>query len=215
MDDKRLAPRVGDCLDEAVKACPAILFVDPQPAFHCYRHGASGCGYHSRYAGSNEIRLRHQARAKTASLNAVRGAPAVQVDFVIPVAEPNMGSARQLFRVASAELEGNRGFGPMMVQKALTVAEDDCGRRDHFCVKARMLAQLTVKIPTMPVGPLHHGRDTESVCLINQHLCSSNGVKAENHIGGEALFSSTFSGPNKVSYLAAHAVALTLPQKGV
>ena len=75
----------------------------------------SDSGTHGGAAVGHDLRAQHERSAEAASAgDAVAGAAAVEVDLVVAISRRDRGSRRQLFRVASAQLQHN---GPLLLRE--------------------------------------------------------------------------------------------------
>ena len=102
---------------------------------------------------------RHQARAEPAALHAIARAAAIQIDLVVAELLTDARRARQLLRIAAAELQRHRMLGRMEFEQARSIAADDRGRGDHFRVEQCARAQQPQEIAAMPVRVIHHWSD--------------------------------------------------------
>jgi hypothetical protein len=66
-------------------------------------------------------------------------------------------------RVATAELKRERVLSGIEVEVPRHVAELQGTGRDHLGIEPGARSQQAQEIPAMPVGPVHHRRNTQSV----------------------------------------------------
>src|SRR5262245_37508544 len=59
-------------------------------------------------------------------------------------------------------------FRRIMAEEPRAVAVDHGTGGDHLGIDQRAAREQAVEEPAMPVGPLHHGGDGESVCSVFQ-----------------------------------------------
>ncbi len=168
VNDEGVAARCGDGLDETGEIGLAVLIVDADPAFYRYRH--ANCGTHGRDAFGDEPRLGHQAGAEPARLHAVGRAADIEIDFVIAETLADLRGRCKLSRIAAADLQRDRVLRGIETNQLLALAMNDRGRRHHLGIEPRMARELAVEIAAMPVCPLHHRRDAESVFLKFHHF---------------------------------------------
>ena len=64
----------------------------------------------------------------------------------------------QIRRLAAAELQGDRVLALVVVQESVHAAVHDGPGGQHLGVKPRMRTQQSVKVTTVPVSPVEHGR---------------------------------------------------------
>jgi hypothetical protein len=76
--------------------------------------------------------------------------------------------------VRAAKLQGNRMLSLRISKKPLAIAVDHGIGGHHLSIKERVPAQLTVKDAAMPVSPVHHGGNTETVAELGhtKSLCT-------------------------------------------
>jgi hypothetical protein len=79
---------------------------------------------------------------------------------------------RELGHVRTAELQRYRVLLRREAEQPLTVAAQHRLRRHHLGVQQRMPGQQAMEEPAMPIRPVHHRRDTESMLVRPHALCS-------------------------------------------
>jgi len=83
---------------------------------------------------------------------------------------------RELLAIAAADLKRERMFDRVEIEMMRNVTMHESRRRDHFGVQPGAPRDEPEKIPAVPVGPVHHRRDTETpVVKTFSHLDASNG----------------------------------------
>jgi len=125
---------------------------------HRQRHRVT----HRAHAVGDERGLGHQARAEAAGLHALGRAAAVQVDLVVAPALAEPRPVRKLRGIAAPQLKRERMLGRVEIEMARHVAMRERRRRDHLGVEARMPRDQPQEVAAVPVGPVHHRRDTEA-----------------------------------------------------
>ena len=171
-----LQPGVAGVHDESLATCPAddahkishkvvaLALVDADTVFHGdwhthhIQHGLDAIGH--------QLRLSHQASAESTALHTLAGAAAVEVDLVIAPLLTQPRSLCQISRLTAAQLQGQRMLFNIETQmpRHITVQQSACG--DHLGVEQRTAREQAVKVTAMPVCPVHHRRDAESVRLL-------------------------------------------------
>ena len=160
MHDEYVAARVGDRADEVADEGVLLFRVEADPMLDRDRQRDRVA--HRRDALRHERRLAHQARPEAAGLHALRRTAAIEVDLVVapPLAKPRR--MRELGRIAAAKLQRNGLLGRIEVEMPRHVAVRKRRRGDHLGVEARVLRQLAMEEPAMPVRPVHHRGDAEA-----------------------------------------------------
>ena len=161
MHDQRIGAGRDHAMRQPVERFFRILVVDADPAFHRDRNFHRAL--HRRDALGDEIRLRHQACAKTAVLHPVGRTADIEVDLVIAKVLADDGSLREIARLGTAELQRHRMLARIETKQPLSVAMNDGARGQHLRVKPRPPRHQTVEDPAMPVGPVHHRGDGKAV----------------------------------------------------
>ena len=150
-------------VDETVEAAFLVHVINANPAFHRDRK-AGGPG-HRADAFGHQCRLRHQAGAKPAGLHAVRRASNIQIDLGVAIVIGNAGGFGKPCGIAATKLQRHRHSSVdilgRLTQQPVPVAMDDGIGGDHFGEQQRVRRQMMVKMPAMPVRPIHHRRDAE------------------------------------------------------
>src|SRR5262249_30367746 len=116
MDDKRPTTCRRQHVHKSVHEIIVLVVVYTQPMFD--RDRDADCIAHRLYAIRNEARLGHQTGTKGATLDALGGASAIQIDFVVTPLLAEACAMHELRRVASTELQCNRMFVGMESQMA-------------------------------------------------------------------------------------------------
>src|SRR4029079_10499717 len=148
-------------LSKIKKGTFGILFINADAAFDGHRHRNGG--FHCRHAIADQPRLGHQAGSEPTFLNTIRRASNVEIDFVVAEIGADAGRLRKCLRIASTKLKANRMLERVKGEKTPTIAMQHRARREHLRVDQRMPCEQTVKIPAVPVRPVHHRRDTKSM----------------------------------------------------
>lgn len=100
--DEHLAAGAGDSPHEAFEVGLAVLIVDADPAFDS--DGNGNRGPHRCDARSNEVGLRHQARAEVAALDAIRRTSDIEIDFIIAKVCSDPSGFGKFRRIAATQL---------------------------------------------------------------------------------------------------------------
>jgi hypothetical protein len=95
-------------------------------------HGFDAIGY--------QLWLIHEACAEGTALDAIAGAAAVQIDFVVTPLLAQFGGKGQIVGVAAAQLQSHRVFFIVKAQVSLNAAMSQCTRGDHFGIKQGVLS---------------------------------------------------------------------------
>ena len=133
------------------------LIVHTKPAFDCYGQ-IDGCT-HGVHAFTHQFGLTHQTSAEGAILHAIRRATDVEVDFRKAGVRTKPRDLRQIARLASAELHGERMLCRTECQQASSIAVQERSCRDHLGIKASLSAEDPVKGAAVPIRPVHHRGD--------------------------------------------------------
>jgi hypothetical protein len=141
-----------------------ILLVDAETAFH--RHGDAHRRPHGGNARTDQMRLGHQAGAEAAFLNTIGWAADVEVDLVVAEILGNARAFGERPRIGAAELDRHRVLERIEADEPLAVAAQHRARRHHLGIEQCPTRQQPMEEPAVPVGPLHHRRDTEPMFLI-------------------------------------------------
>ncbi|CAM2145558.1 protein of unknown function [Pararobbsia alpina] len=157
MHDKDIAARVGNRADKVAHKAVFADVVDPDAMLDRdrNRHNVT----HRLDAVRNQFWLRHQASAKRAALNALGRTTAIEIDLVI---SPLLGKRRAFGKIgwlAATQLERDRMFLIVEVQVSGHVAVQQRTGGHHLGVQPGVPRNQAVKIPAMPVGPVHHRRN--------------------------------------------------------
>ena len=168
IDGETRHARLRDCLEECRQNRLGPLVIDTDPAFH--RHFNRACRDHGGNTFGHKLGPLHQDRAETPRLHPVRGAADIEVDLVIAIVGGDPHSLRQFGGVRPAQLQRNRMHCWIKAQKPVTIPMDHSGRCDHLGIEQRMRRHLPVKIPTVPIRPIHNRRDGEFCVLLNIHF---------------------------------------------
>ena len=168
MHDEGLDSCGDDDARERIERFLRILVVDADAAFDGHRD------FHRRLHGGDAVadqaRLRHQAGAEPALLHAIGGAADIEIDLVVAKLGADARALCERRRVGAAELQRHRMLRRIEAEQARAIAPQHRARGDHLGVDQRTAREQTVEGPAMPVGPLHHRRDAEAMCLIFQRL---------------------------------------------
>ena len=159
--DEHRAADVGDGADEIPHMRVAVEVVDADAMFHRHRQRAGIL--HRLDAVGHQPRLGHQAGAESTAANPVGGAAAVQVDLIEAPLFSQPGTGRQCLRVAAAQLQRQRVFGPVVAQQPRRVAVQQRAGGDHLGVEPGALAQQPPEIAAGAIRPVQHGGDAEAV----------------------------------------------------
>ena len=157
MHDEYFATRLAHSAHKVADKAIAIGFVNANSVLDGHWH--TDPIDHRLDAVRHQLRLGHQASAKSTTLHPLTGAAAVQVDLVIAPLLAQSGAMRQISRLATAQLQGERVLLNVKAQVTLNVAMNQSAGGDHFCVKQRMARQQAVKVAAMSICPIHHGRN--------------------------------------------------------
>jgi hypothetical protein len=111
----------------------------------------------------HERGLRHQAGAEAALLHPVRRAADVEVDLVVAPVRTDGGGLREPGGLAAAQLQRHWVLVRAEPEQAHAIAVQHRLRRHHLGVQQRMVRQQAMEGPAVPVRPIHHRRDAESV----------------------------------------------------
>ena len=160
MHDEDAAAPFVERPDKVANEAVRRVLVDADAVLH--RHGLCGRRAHGGKALGNECGLEHKRRAKAPLLNALRGAAAVEVVFVVAVAFGDLNGLRKRFRVGAAELQRHGVLAGREAEKPIAVAVDDRARRHHLGVKARTLRELPVHEAAVSVRPVEHRRNRKA-----------------------------------------------------
>src|SRR5262245_43550512 len=166
--DERVDARALDRGGERLQRLLGILRVDADAALDGHRH-AYPC-LHCSDAVANQRRLGHQAGAEAPFLHAVRRAADIEVDLGEAEALTDCRTLRKRARIAAPELERDRLLGRIGGQKPRAIAMDHRAGRDHLAVEERASREQAMEEPTVPVGPVHHRRNTKPMSLIWLHF---------------------------------------------
>jgi hypothetical protein len=112
---------------------------------------------HRPDTGGHRARLGHQAGAERAALHALARAAAIEVDLVVAPLLGEPGRARQVVRLAAAELQRDRMLLGIEVEVTRNVAVHQRAGGHHLGVEARVAREQAVEVPAVAVGPVHHG----------------------------------------------------------
>ena len=167
MDREPAHARRADLGDKVRQDVIGVLFINADTAFdrHLDRTGRA----HGRNTLSHQIGRLHQNRAKSARLNTIRRATAVQVHLVIAIVRRNLCRLGQFSGIRSPQLDSDGMFGRIKPQQTITVPVNNSGRCHHFGIQQRLTAHQTMKVPTMTVGPIHHRGDGQFGVIIEVH----------------------------------------------
>ena len=155
MHDKHRTTRRGDGFDKPGKLPVGLHLIDADTVLHRDRDIAGI--HHGLDAVRHQLWLGHQAGAEHPRLHPVRGAAAVQVDLVVAPFLGPPGTARQLCRVGTAELQRHRVLLGIEMQEALPVTVNQGAGGDHLRVQQRLFGEQAPEIPAVVVRPVHHG----------------------------------------------------------
>ena len=161
MDDEHVAARRGDGADEVADECVRLVVIESDPVLdgHRHRHGVA----HRLDAIGDDRRLRHQARAEAAGLHALGRAAAIEIDLVVAPALAQLRARGELAGIAAAELQRERMLGRIEIEVMRDVAVRERAARDHLGVEPRVRRDQAQEEPAVPVGPVHHRRDAQSM----------------------------------------------------
>jgi hypothetical protein len=159
--DEDLASRIGHRSDEI--AHEAVILVGVKADAMLHRDRQRDRVAHRAYALRNQRRLRHQARAEAPRLHALRRTAAIEIDLVVAPALAQARRVREHRRVAAAQLQRERMLLRIEVEMARHIAVHKRGGRDHLGVQPRATRDLAQEEPAVPVGPVHHGRNTQTM----------------------------------------------------
>ena len=126
---------------------------------------------HSAYAVAHQFGLSHEAGAKPAVLNPIRGAATVQIDLIVAPARSQPCAGRQVFRIGTAQLQCYRMLFLTKAQMPLDIAMQHCSCRHHLGVDPRAARQRAPKPTTVPVGPVHTGCSAETPRIVGAEIC--------------------------------------------
>ena len=115
--------------------------------------------HHGFHTIGHQLRLGHQAGTKSAALHALAGAAAVQVDFVVAPLLAQPGGLGQISWLTAAQLQRQRVFFDVKAKMARHIAVNQRASGHHLGVQQRVLGQQAVKVATVPICPVHHGRN--------------------------------------------------------
>ena len=139
MDDEGLATGFTDGPHKIAHEGVTLGFVDANAVLHGDWHLARVHHIqHRLHAIGHQLGLGHQARAKSAALDALAGATAVQVDLVIAPLLAQPGGLRQLVRIAAPQLQCKRVFFNIELKVPRNVAMQQGTGRHHLGVQQRV-----------------------------------------------------------------------------
>ena len=158
--DEHAAAGLGHGADEVAHEGVALFAVDADAVLHRHRqvHGVR----HGLHAVGHQARLGHQAGPEGAALHALAGAAAVEVDLVVAPALADGGAARQIGRLAAAQLQRHRVLAGVHAQVAALATVQQAAGGDHLGVQARLFGQQPVQVAAVLVGPVDHRRDGQA-----------------------------------------------------
>ncbi|MNY09732.1 hypothetical protein D3C86_1426670 [compost metagenome] len=164
MNDKRLAPRIGNRTDKIADKIVVFDRIDTDPMLDRHRNGHRIA--HRLDAICHQGWLRHQASAKSTTLHALRRATAVEVDFLVAPLFAEFCSLGKVRGLATAQLQRHGLLGGVEVKVPRHIAMEQCASRHHLGIQPGVPAQRTVKGAAMAVSPIHHrgNRDAAGIC---------------------------------------------------
>ena len=92
-----------------------------------------------------------------------RAADTVAVRAILITATNQKRAADPKLAPYEAELQRNRMLVLREANEMLPIAKNDGIRRNHLGIKQGAFRQLTVERPAMPIRPIHHWGDTETM----------------------------------------------------
>ena len=161
MHDEHVATGARDGSDKVAHETVVVAAIEADPVLD--RHRQRYRVAHRLHAFRHERRLGHQARAEASGLHALGRTAAVQVDLVVAPALAELRRVRELVWIAAAELQRERMLGRVEVEVVRHVAVRERGCRDHLRIEARAPRDQAEEVPAMPVRPVHHRGNAESV----------------------------------------------------
>ena len=173
MNDDMADTAFGNAADKCIKPGFGVHIIDADPAFD--RHWpAFGSILHGVQAIAHQFGLGHQAGTETPRLHTIRRAADIEVIFSIAVRGGKTHGLSQTRRITAAQLQGDgiiTAIAMMATQQLLTVTVDDRIGSDHFRIQHRRRRQHAVEDTAMPVGPVHHRRDSKPVSRVERRFC--------------------------------------------
>jgi hypothetical protein len=158
--DESSATSLADDANKVAHKVVTLALVDADAVLHGDRHAHHI--EHGFNAIGHQLRLRHQAGPESAALHTLAGAATVEVDLVIAPLLAQLGGLRQVSRLATTQLQGQRMLFGIEAQMPRHIAVQERTGSDHLGVEQRVAREQTVKVPAMPVRPIHHGRNAEA-----------------------------------------------------
>ena len=161
VNDKSVNPSSSTRSDERAQAFRRILVVHADAAFDGDRRPYSSA--HDRDAFGNQLRLAHEAGAEFSGLHAIRGSTDVEIDLVIAESFRDPRRSGEAPRFGAPKLQRDGMLKRVEADQPCAVTADDGLRRDHLRIQACAPREQAVKIPAVPVRPLHHRRNAKTV----------------------------------------------------
>ena len=143
-----------------------VLIVDTDTGLH--RHRNIDHIAHRLDAVRHQRRFTHQAGTKAAILHPIGGAADVDVHLVIAALLGQLGTARQIGRIAATQLQGD-GVLLLAVTQIIPLAVDDGAGGHHFGIEQGLAAHQSMKVTAMPISPVQHGGDGKTLRLHKNH----------------------------------------------
>ena len=128
---------------------------------------------HGSDAVGDQRRRPHQAGAERAGLHAVGRAADIEVDLVIAERLADPRRLGEFARIRAAELQRDRVLFRIETKQPVARAVYDRVGNDHLGIEQRTARQLAMKEAAMPVRPVHHRRDGQSMRLVLLHFYRS------------------------------------------
>jgi hypothetical protein len=141
----------------------AVLVVDADAALDGNGNIARHQRPHPRHALSHQLRLRHQARSEAPPLHPVGRTPNVEVDFIVASLSTYARRSGKLAGIGAAKLQRHRMLARIKTQQPHAVTVQHRLGRHHLSVEQRVSRQLAMEHAAMPVRPVHHRCNTESM----------------------------------------------------
>ena len=161
MNDKDAHASVRAQVDETEQALLGVLIIDADAALH-------GCGKvdgvgDRRHAVGDQTWLAHQTGAEASALDPVGRTTDIEIDLGVAEVCGDPRRSRQVARVGAAQLQRQRLLAGIERQQPGPITMQDRAGGQHLSVKPRVRRKLAMERPTMPVCPVHHRRNTESM----------------------------------------------------
>ena len=157
MDDEHFATCLANRADKITHKRVALGLVNADAVLDCDRHIHHID--HGLHAIGHQLWLGHQAGAKRSTLDPFAGAAAVEVDLVIAPLLAQLGTVRQIRRVAATQLQGHGVLLRVETQVPRHITMDQRAGGHHLGVQQDVFTEQAVEVTAMPVGPIQHGGD--------------------------------------------------------